>query len=210
MKTRLIIASIVAALLAVSTGVGFWMWSDAKAELTDTVAQLASAKLQLASIEAQLTNSKVDLAEAQAELVDTNAQLMNTRTELTNVRAELASTKIELTNTKAKLVSTQAELAAIEELFPPRYFEDVTELDLWINSQPKPNSESSDAVQWLDRALGQQKVALNDGYIINVELWDTGSGYYYVDCTAMLQDGSYYFWDPDTNEIGYMLDYRHF
>ncbi|HUX48625.1 MAG TPA: hypothetical protein VMV76_05620 [Dehalococcoidia bacterium] len=40
MKTWLIIVSVVAVLLAASTGVGFWMLADVKADLTDTQAEL--------------------------------------------------------------------------------------------------------------------------------------------------------------------------
>lgn len=40
MKTWLIIVSVVTVLLAASTGVGFWMLTDVKADLTDTEAEL--------------------------------------------------------------------------------------------------------------------------------------------------------------------------
>ena len=56
MKTWLIIVSVVAVLLAASTGVGFWMLTDTKAEL--------------ASIEAELTDTKAELADTSAELVE--------------------------------------------------------------------------------------------------------------------------------------------
>jgi DNA/RNA endonuclease YhcR with UshA esterase domain len=44
MKTWLVIVSVVAMLLAASTGVGFWMLSDTKAELADIKAELAEIK----------------------------------------------------------------------------------------------------------------------------------------------------------------------
>jgi len=123
---------------------------------------------------------------------------------------QLQLKEAELEAITEKLHSAESELQDISSRCPPRFFNDITELDKWIDTQPKPTNESSDAVQWLDRALEQQKAALNDGYIINVELWTDDAIYYSIDCAAMLQDGSYYWWDPDINEIYYWLDYRHF
>ncbi|HUX48775.1 MAG TPA: hypothetical protein VMV76_06425 [Dehalococcoidia bacterium] len=65
MKTWLVIVSVVAVLLGASTGVGFWMWSDTKAELADT--------------ETQLTSTEADLADTQTELADTEAELTEIR-----------------------------------------------------------------------------------------------------------------------------------
>jgi septation ring formation regulator EzrA len=56
MKKWLVIVSVVALLLAISTGVGFFKFRDAKAELI-------SIKAQLTDIEAQLTSMKTKLTE---------------------------------------------------------------------------------------------------------------------------------------------------
>ena len=63
MKTSLIIASIVAVLLAASTGAGFWLWSDVRAELTSTEAELASTEADLAVTEADLAVTEAELSE---------------------------------------------------------------------------------------------------------------------------------------------------
>ena len=63
MKTQLVVVSVVAALLAASTGVGFWMWSDTKAELTSTQTELANTEAELADTEAELTSVEAELAE---------------------------------------------------------------------------------------------------------------------------------------------------
>ena len=47
MKTWLIIISVVVVLLAASTGVGFWMLMDVKADLTDTEAELTITQAKL-------------------------------------------------------------------------------------------------------------------------------------------------------------------
>jgi len=58
MKTQLIIVSIVAALLAASTGVGFWMWSDTKAELTSIETELAVTEAENADLNETLVEAK--------------------------------------------------------------------------------------------------------------------------------------------------------
>jgi len=47
MKTWLVILSVVAVLLAASTGVGFWMLTDVRADLTDTEAELTGTQEKL-------------------------------------------------------------------------------------------------------------------------------------------------------------------
>ena len=54
MKTWLIIVSVVAVLLAASTGVGFWMLTDAKAELTDIKAELTDTRAELIGTQEKL------------------------------------------------------------------------------------------------------------------------------------------------------------
>ena len=63
MKTWLIVVSVLAVLLAASTGVGFWMWNDTETEL-------ASTKVELANTEAELTSTEAELASTEAELTD--------------------------------------------------------------------------------------------------------------------------------------------
>lgn len=65
MKKWFIIVSIVAVLLAASTGVGFVMLSKTKAELADTQAELASTEADLASTETDLASTEAELAEIQ-------------------------------------------------------------------------------------------------------------------------------------------------
>jgi len=62
MKTWLIVVSVVAVLLAASTGVGFWMWNSTEADLSDTVAELMSSEAELTSTKAELTGTQAELA----------------------------------------------------------------------------------------------------------------------------------------------------
>ena len=79
MKTLLIVVSVVAVLLAASTGVGFWMLSDTKAEMANTEAELASTGAELTSTEAELAsteaenvalNETLEEAKARMEIID--------------------------------------------------------------------------------------------------------------------------------------------
>ena len=54
MKTWLVIVSVVAVLLAASTGVGFWMLSDTKAELASTEAELTDINETLEEAKARM------------------------------------------------------------------------------------------------------------------------------------------------------------
>ena len=65
MRTWLVILSVVAVLLAASTGVAFWMSMEAKAELTDIKADLMDTR-------AELTDTKVELVNIKAELTESN------------------------------------------------------------------------------------------------------------------------------------------
>ncbi len=108
------------------------------------------------------------------------------------------------------LAECQNQPAPAPAQLQPRLFANIAELDTWIDAQPVPSRESSDAVQWFDRALRLQRQALEDGYLINVELDSEDDEVYSVYCTATLADGSYYWWEPDTLEAFYWLDYVHF
>ena len=79
MKTWLIIVSVVAVLFAASTGVGFWMLSDTKAEMADTEAELASTEAELASTEAELTSTEAELTSTEAENAALNETLMEAK-----------------------------------------------------------------------------------------------------------------------------------
>ena len=63
MKTWLIIVSVVVVLLAASTGVGFWMLTDAQANLADTGAELTDIKAELTGTKAELTGTQDKLEE---------------------------------------------------------------------------------------------------------------------------------------------------
>ena len=75
MKTWLVIVSVVAVLLAASTGVGFWMLSDTKAELASTEAELANTETELASTKAELASTEAENADLNETLMEAKARM---------------------------------------------------------------------------------------------------------------------------------------
>ena len=147
MKTWLVIVSVVAVLLAASTGVGFWMLSDTKTEMADT-------------------------------------------------EAELASTEAELASTEAELTSVRAELTEIEEVYPPRNFDDRSELVSWREATGIVGEELS----YVDACLRLQEIGLSDGYIISMDV-DVGDyGEMYISLTAIAGENFYMVY-PDELQV---------
>ena len=147
MKTWLVVVSVVAVLLAASTGVGFWMLSDTKAELADT-------------------------------------------------KAELTSTETELADTEAELTSTKAELTEIEEVCPPRVFQDRPELVSWREA----TGIVGQGLSWVDRCLKLQEIGLSDGYILSMDVDVDEYGDSYVSLTAIAGENFYIVY-PDELEV---------
>ena len=75
MKTWLVVISVVAVLLAISTGVGFWMLTDTKAELADTKAELVSTEAELTSTKAELTSTEAENAALNETLEEAKARM---------------------------------------------------------------------------------------------------------------------------------------
>ena len=75
MKTWLIVVCVVAVLLAASTGAGFWMLSDTRAQLASTEAELVSAETELVSTEAELVSTEAELTDTNETLEDARARM---------------------------------------------------------------------------------------------------------------------------------------
>lgn len=104
----------------------------------------------------------------------------------------------------------QDKLRALESQYPPRLFKDASELEFWLAEQPNP-PKAKDAVILFKHARDLQKAAAEDGYIISASIdGPDEEGYYYVWCSAVLADHSYYQWDPDTDELYFGMDVRYF
>jgi hypothetical protein len=78
----------------------------------------------------------------------------------------------------------------------PKYFENRTAIQNWLNSVPKLGI-SKDPEEWYRFALYYQQKALEVGYIISVAYWRTSSKSIVIWCEVIAQDGWIYYFDPD-------------
>ena len=96
----------------------------------------------------------------------------------------------------------KAELDGIKEVYPPRDFSSIAELEDWLSTNDvseEPITEYAD--EWYRKALKIQEDALEDGYIISADydLSDDGESAY-VWCVTIVR-GRIFFWDPETDEV---------
>ena len=75
---------------------------------------------------------------------------------------------------KADYDAASGELAQIREVYPPRDWSSLTELEEWLQANDvseRPTTEYGD--QWFRKALEIQEDALKDGYIVSAD-YDVG------------------------------------
>ena len=97
----------------------------------------------------------------------------------------------------------------MKSICPLELFTCAEELEEWIAKQPNMR-HTSDAILWFSNARQMQEDAMADGYLIQAEIWTDDYELYSVCCTALLEDGSLYWWCPEDRELHYILDTRHF
>ena len=125
---------------------------------------------------------------------------------------QIATLEEEKASLEADNAELQADLDALNQVYPPRYFSSATELQDWLAEDDISQRSSADAVVWYANGLKLQRRALEDGYIINAYILESpdNPGYYNVYCDAVMEDDSLYWWDPETDDIYYWLDVKHF
>ena len=126
-------------------------------------------------------------------------------------RVEASSLQTQLDTANATIAALQIEVSDLQATCPPKQFPSGEALQTWLhNDDISERGISSDAVVWYARGLELQKRAAEDGYIISVDLTEVESGYYVVTCLAAVEDGGLWWWDPETDEVYYWLDIKHF
>ncbi len=128
--------------------------------------------------------------------------------ENTGLKAQFQTAQADLTNKQADYdalntdyEAVNEELTGIKEVYPPRDFSSLSELQDWllandVSEKPvTPNAED-----WYGRAIEVQEDALRDGYIVSVDydyFEDTDD--YFIWCITII-DGDIWYWDPETDE----------
>jgi len=118
------------------------------------------------------------------------------------LQAELTALKEENNRLNAKYEAVNQELAEIKEVYPPRDFSSLRELEDWLRANDvseRPFTEYAD--DWYRNALEIQEDALRDGFIVSADydLAEEGESAT-VWCTAIV-NGRVFFWDPETDDV---------
>ncbi|MFC1984555.1 hypothetical protein ACFLU0_00875 [Chloroflexota bacterium] len=103
---------------------------------------------------------------------------------------------------QADYEAVQNELAEIKEVYPPKDFSSLSELNDWLlgnDVSEKPASTYGE--DWYGRALEVQEDAIRDGYIVSADYdYDDEEGLYFVWCTTII-NGRVFYWDPETDDV---------
>ncbi len=158
------------------------------------------SKSEMEALQAQNANLTQENADLKAEL----GELEGVRSDLTKLQADYDALETNYDSLQTDYGVVQNRLSEIQKVYPVEKFPDAEALEAWLVAQANP-PPSKDAILWLSHAIQLQEAALEDGYIINVEITSTDYRYYAVLCTAILEDNSYCYWDPETDEIYYWL-----
>jgi len=138
--------------------------------------------------------SKSEFEALQAEhatLVDENSSL----------KAQLQEVHSDLTNVQGNYDAVNEELSEIKEVYPPRDFSSLSELQGWLYANDVSELPVTEYAEgWYSKALDIQENALEDGYIVSVDYdYDEVEDSYGVWCATII-DGDIWFWDPETDE----------
>jgi myosin heavy subunit len=158
-------------------------------ESYDTVvAQLNTAQQETQSVKTQLEASQSKVSELTSNLEKSQDEL------------QLAQTNLK--STQDELDSTEEKLASIEKVYPPRQFSSSTELKEWLKTNDKSEKPFRAGVEGLySLALELQEDALNDGYIISVDVDPTErANVWYITCVTCI-NGELWAWSPESDEI---------
>jgi hypothetical protein len=102
---------------------------------------------------------------------------------------------------QSEFEAVSQELAEIKEVYPPRDFSSLSELQDWLlanDVSERPPTEYAEG--WYSKALDIQEDALGDGYIISVDYdYDEVEDLFGVWCVTII-DGDIWLWDPETDE----------
>ncbi len=102
---------------------------------------------------------------------------------------------------QADYEAVNQELTEIKEVYPPRDFSSLSELQDWLYANDvseRPLTEYAEG--WYGKALEIQEDALKDGYIVSADsdYFEETDDYEMWNVTVI--DGDVWYWDPETDE----------
>ncbi len=121
--------------------------------------------------------------------------------ENTSLKAQFQAAQADLTNKQADYDALNEELTEIKEVYPPRDFSSLSELQDWLlanDVSERPLTEYAEG--WYSKALDIQEDALKDGYIVSADYdYYEEEDLYDVWCVTIIA-GDIWAWDPETDE----------
>lgn len=188
MKRKLLIGMVLVmvALLLPACGIPQEDYDAVVAERDTAQADASSLQSKLDDAERELATAKSDLAAAQSQIESLESDVSSA-----NSRASSANSKLEAAN---------SELSAIKEVYPPRDFSSLSELQDWLlKNDVSERSPAEFAETLYMKALEIQEAALNDGYIVSADIdYDPATGYT-VACVTII-NGDLWVWHPEGDE----------
>ena len=166
------------------------------------VSQLDTAQNKLASTQLKVSDLTSDLEKSQNDLQSVKDILASTQSEISDLTSDLEKSQNDLELTQDELDDTKDKLATIEKVYPPRQFSSSTELKEWLKTNDKSETPFRTGAEGLySLALALQEDALNDGYIISVDV-DPGerANEWYVICITCI-NGELWAWSPTSDEV---------
>ena len=127
-------------------------------------------------------------ASLKGENTSLKTELAGTQSDLTNVQAEHDALQAKHDELNANYEAASKELAEIKEVYPPRDFSSLKELQDWLlANEVSERPAATTAENWYSKALEIQEDALKDGYIVSVDV-DPGekAGEWYVACVTVI------------------------
>jgi len=102
---------------------------------------------------------------------------------------------------QADYEAVKQELVEIKEVYPPRDFSSLRELQDWLLANDVSEKPATMyAEDWYGRALELQEDALKDGYIVSADYDVVTETELAVWCTTII-NGMVFYWDPETDEV---------
>ncbi len=190
-----LMAVILASLLLVGCGVS-------KSDYNELLSQKTTLETEKQTLQSQYDSLQAEKDTLAAEKDDLEADYGQLSADYSTLQADFQALAGEKDAVQAQYAAVNDELAAIREVYPPRDFSSLLELEDWLlanDVSDKPVTSTAEA--WIGRALEVQEDALADGYVVSVDYdGPDAQGFYSVFCTTII-NGNIYYWDPETDDV---------
>ena len=151
--------------------------------------------------QADVSSLQSELAGVQSELDDTKSALTTVESRLATVLGQIENLENDVSGVNSKLATANLELSTIKKVYPPGDFSSISELRNWLLKNDISERSSAEYAETLyTNALNIQEDALNDGYIVSVNIeYDSEADAYIVACVTII-NGDLWIWDPANDE----------